>query len=112
MARRSRLDPMAVVRALLRMRRNDPAYYDDSDPDVAVEVLHEGTWHLGVLERWRRDDGRWLGFVRSSGAGQRLGYWVDQEHIRTVAGQGNGERSFPAQDAAREGAGAGQAARP
>ena len=105
MARRTPLDHFAVVRDLLRMRRNDPAHYDDEDGDLDFEVLHDGAWYPGVLERWRKEnDQRWVGFVRSSGAGHENVYWVNREHIRTANGTAtNGERSFPERETDVEG---------
>ena len=53
--------------------------------DIDVEVRHDGRWHAGVLEHWRRDGDRWRGFVRYSvGVGMTHIAWVDQGGIRQV----------------------------
>ena len=53
------------------------------DPVQVVEVLYQLLWRRGRLEAWRRQDGRWVGFVTFSwpdGVTQPM--WFDQDDIR------------------------------
>lgn len=49
-----------------------------------VEVLHDGRWHAGTLERWSHDQDRgWRGFVWFSTApGMRYVHWVPADRLR------------------------------
>jgi hypothetical protein len=63
--------------------------YVEERPGKLVQVLVDGTWHDGTLEAWRRTDGRWRGFVRSSvGVGMRHLGWVDQDQLRPACAEG------------------------
>lgn len=50
---------------------------------TAVEVLHDGSWYGGRLDRWKRDDRGWVGYVWwSEGPGLTHVEWVDAERLR------------------------------
>jgi hypothetical protein len=77
-------------------------------PPKLVEVLSGGVWHDGILEAWRRTDGRWGGYVRwNVGVGMRYLSWVDQDQLRPLervgkaTDQRHGRASVAALSAAR-----------
>lgn len=49
-----------------------------------VEVLHDGRWYRGSLERWRHSDERgWRGYVWwSEGVGLQHVEWILAERLR------------------------------
>ena len=88
-------DNAKVFSALEAMKCNDPADYEDSDPDMDIEIRHKETWHPGVLERWREHRDRWIGFVRSDTNDNPHGAWVDQRELRSLDNGPNSVTSFP-----------------
>lgn len=48
----------------------------------SVDVERAGTWHPGVLERWRRDVDGWRAFVRSVATGMQHLEWVTADRVR------------------------------
>lgn len=62
-----------------------PATTSTSAPDNVreVQVLIDGTWRIGDLEAYRRDDTGWRGFVRwSEGPGLHHHDWVGEKRLR------------------------------
>ena len=56
------------------------------DPPKPVEVRHDGTWHPGWLEAWRRDSDGWRAYVRYSVAvGMQHLLWVGADEVRLSA---------------------------
>ena len=62
--------------------------YVDLRPDRVreVQILVDGTWHVGDLEAYRRDRDGWRGFVRwSVGPGLTHLGWFGEDRLRRLA---------------------------
>jgi hypothetical protein len=49
------------------------------DPPKPVKVRYRGIWVSGHLAAWRKEGGRWIGFVELQVL--RAGQWFDQDEI-------------------------------
>lgn len=52
-----------------------------------VEVLHDGCWHPGTLDRWKHDYRGWIAYVWwSEGVGLTHVEWISADRLRPTDG--------------------------